>query len=157
MRFQTRRDTRITILYSIVFIATLVALYVLIKGIVINPLNRDVFLDVIAIVFVIFIAFMALSVYLVNYFEFDLEANEICSKAGLGYMERYKFKYVLSYERKKKFFATSALSVDVLEIVVERDKKEGKIVLYASPKDEQGFIAALRSNCRNIKFIDKKR
>ncbi len=154
MRFQTRRDTTITILYAIVSLGSIAALYFLIAGIIRNFGIRDIFLDVIGAILVLFLLFMAVTIYLINYFEFDLENNEIGSKAGLGFMERYKFKTVQSCERKRKYFVTSALSVDVFQLILERDKKEGKIVLFASPKDEEGFIAALKQNCRNIKFID---
>lgn len=156
MRFKTRRDARVSTLYLLVFGVTIIFSYLLINGMVNNPTGRDVFLDVLGLVFVLFIAFMSFSVYAVNYFEFDLTSNELCSKAGLGFMERYKFKHVLSCQRKRKLFVTSALSIDVFELVVERSRKEGKIILYASPQDETGFLAALKENCRNIKFIDKK-
>lgn len=156
MRFKTKRDLRVTILYAIVTLTAFILLGSLIKGIVDDFGTRDLFLDIIGIIFTVFIAFMALSVYFINYFEFDLDNKDICSKSGFGYKEKYKFKHVLSCERKRKYLVTSALSVNVLELIVERDKKEGKIKMYASPVDEQGFIKALKDNCRNIKFIEKK-
>ena len=144
-------------MYALVLWVTIIFSYLLIRGIVVNPTHRDIFLDVIGLIFVLFVAFMAFSVFAINYFYFDTETNELCSKAGFGLMERYKFKYVVSVQRKRKLFVTSALAVDVLELVIERDKKEGKLVVYASPKDEEGFLAMIKQNCRNVKFIDIKK
>lgn len=156
MKFETRRDYRVSILYFLVFGTTIIFSYLLIKGIITGASIRDVFLDVIGLVLVLFVAFMAFTVYTINYYYFDLESNELCSKAGLGVLERYKFKHVLSCQRRRKLLVTSALAIDVFEIVIERSKAEGKIILYASPKDEAGFLAALKENCRNVRFLDKK-
>lgn len=152
MHFKTKRDLRFTIMYFVLFITSIILSALLLKGIINNPTGRDIFLDILGLIVVIFAGFMFITIFLINYTYFDLEKNELCSKSGIGYMARYKFKFVKSVKRKRKAFSASALSTNTLEIIILRDKKEGELVLYVSPEDEKGFLKALKEYCRNVKI-----